>query len=217
MLKDYLIVHKNILPEYYEKVLEARRLLESGKARDVSQAVKEVGISRSTYYKYKEYILEPSEMAGGRKAVLSMLLTHEPGVLSALLNCISQSGASVLTITQSLPIHDKASVTLSLDTSSMPGTVSDLLDAVAQIEVHLLRVLVYESRAQLVGPDVIVALARLHDERHKLVAATYLAQQAHTCIGHLLTPFDHREAHVGYHTQRIARVAAIEQPRLLLA
>ena len=74
MLKDYLIVHKNILPEYYEKVLEARRLLESGKARDVSQAVKEVGISRSTYYKYKEYILEPSEMAGGRKAVLSMLL-----------------------------------------------------------------------------------------------------------------------------------------------
>ena len=132
MLKDYLIVHKNILPEYYEKVLEARRLLESGKARDVSQAVKEVGISRSTYYKYKEYIMEPSEMAGGRKAVLSMLLAHEPGVLSALLSCVSQAGASVLTITQSLPIHDKASVTITLDTSSMPGAVSDLLDAMSR-------------------------------------------------------------------------------------
>ena len=132
MLKDYLIVHKNILPVYYGKVLEARQLLESGKARDVSQAVKEVGISRSTYYKYKEYIMEPSQMAGGRKAVLSMMLTHEPGVLSALLSCISQAGASVLTITQSLPIHEKASVTLSLDTSSMSGTLSDLLDAMAK-------------------------------------------------------------------------------------
>lgn len=132
MLKDYLIVHKNILPEYYEKVLEARRLLESGKARDVSQAVKTVGISRSTYYKYKEYIMEPSEMAGGRKAVLSVLLLHEPGVLSLLLACVCQAGASVLTITQSPPIHGKASVTISLDTSTMPGTISDLLDAMDQ-------------------------------------------------------------------------------------
>ena len=76
--------------------------------------------------------MEPSEMAGGRKAVLSMLIAHEPGVLSALLSCISQAGASVLTITQSLPIHDKASVTITLDTSSMPGAVSDLLDAMSK-------------------------------------------------------------------------------------
>ncbi len=29
MLSNYLIVHKSILPEYYEKVLECRRLMES--------------------------------------------------------------------------------------------------------------------------------------------------------------------------------------------
>ena len=129
MLDNYLIIHKSILPEYYEKVLEARRLLESGKARDVSQAVKEVGISRSTYYKYKEYILEPSEMAGGRKAVLSMLLTHEPGVLSALLGCISQAGASVLTITQSLPIRDQASVIITLDISNIENSIDTVMRA----------------------------------------------------------------------------------------
>ena len=132
MLKDYLIVHRNILPVYYGKVLEARQLLENGKVRDVSQAVKVVGISRSTYYKYKEYIMEPSQMPTGRKAVLFMMLAHEPGVLSALLRCVSEAGASVLTITQSLPIHEKASVTISLDTSGMPGAMSDLLDAMAR-------------------------------------------------------------------------------------
>ena len=129
MLNNYLIVHKSILPDYYEKVLEARRLMTSGKVKEVSQAVKQVGISRSTYYKYKDSIFEPSDMAGERKAVLSMMLDHTPGVLSALLRRISDAGASVLTITQSLPIHDMASVTLSLDVSGMTLAMSELLEA----------------------------------------------------------------------------------------
>ena len=126
MLENYLIIHKNILPEYYSLVLEARRLMETGKAKDVSQAVKAVGIPRSTYYKYKDYIFEPSELSASRKAVLSMMLNHSPGVLSAVLGGISEVGGSVLTITQSLPIHDRASVTISLDVSSMTCELSGL-------------------------------------------------------------------------------------------
>lgn len=119
MLENYLIVHKSILPDYYETVLAVRRALESGQARDVSQACREAGLSRSTYYKYKDFIFEPSDMEGGRRAVLSMLLDHEPGVLSALLQCVSAAGASVLTIDQSLPIHGKAGVTLALELGEM--------------------------------------------------------------------------------------------------
>ena len=130
MLDNYLIVHKSILPEYFEKVLEARKLMASGKVKEVSQAVRQVGISRSTYNKYKDYLFEPSDVEGGRKAVLSMMLDHTPGVLSALLRCISDAGASVLTITQSLPIHDMASVTLSLDLSAMTVAMSDLVEAI---------------------------------------------------------------------------------------
>ncbi|MBQ3211300.1 MAG: ACT domain-containing protein [Oscillospiraceae bacterium] len=133
MLENYLIIHKSILPEYYEKVLQVRRMMESGKKKDVSQCVREVGISRSTYYKYKDYILEPMALSGGRKAVLSMMLTHEPGVLSALLSCISQSGASVLTITQSLPIHGRASVTISLDVTELASDFSNLLQIMEKI------------------------------------------------------------------------------------
>ena len=129
MLENYLIIHRSILPEYYEKVLEVRRLMESGKIKEVSQAVKQVGISRSTYYKYKDFIFEPTDLAGGRKAVFSMMLNHEPGVLSSILSLISQAGASVLTITQSLPIHGMASVTISLDISSTES-VGELLSKI---------------------------------------------------------------------------------------
>ncbi len=133
MLKNYLIVHRSILPDYYDKVLEARRLMDSGKVKEVSQAVKQVGISRSTYYKYKDYIFEPSDMSEGRKAVLSMMLNHEPGTLSALLAKISAAGFSVLTITQSLPIHNRASVTISLEMSSDSCTLSQLLSSIEEL------------------------------------------------------------------------------------
>lgn len=133
MLENYLIIHKSILPEYYSKVLEVRHLMESGKVREVSQAVKEVGISRSTYYKYKDFILEPTEMSGNRKAVLSMMLDHEPGVLSALLGCISAAGASVLTITQSLPIHNRASVTITLDVGSLDCDLNGLMARISDV------------------------------------------------------------------------------------
>ena len=145
MLDQYLIIHKSILPEYYEKVIEARRLIETGKIKDVSQAVKQVGISRSTYYKYKDFILEPTEISGGRKAVLSMMLNHEQGILSALLQRISESRANVLTITQSLPIRDRASVTISLDVSEVDGSMEDFVAKLSEVPgVEQVRVLAVE-------------------------------------------------------------------------
>ena len=127
-MDNYLLIHKSILPDYYNKVIEARRLLECGEAKDVSHAVRLVGISRSTFYKYKDYILEPSEMSVGRRAVFSVMLSHEPGVLSALLSEISAAGASVLTITQSLPIRGYASVTVSLDVGGLTQSLSELIE-----------------------------------------------------------------------------------------
>ena len=127
MLENYLIVHKSILPDYFDNVLEAKHLLEDGKAKNVMQATKMVGISRSTFYKYKDYILEPIRMSEGRKAVISMLLSHETGILSHVLAKVSEAGASILTITQSFPVHSKASVTITLDISGMPSQISSLL------------------------------------------------------------------------------------------
>ena len=130
MLENYLIVHKSILPDYFQTVLEAKHLLEEGKAKNVMQATKMVGISRSTFYKYKDYILEPIRISDGRKAVISMLLSHETGVLSHVLARISEAGASILTITQSLPVHGKASVTITLDISAMPDSITVLLKSI---------------------------------------------------------------------------------------
>jgi len=134
MKSDFLIVNTKILPDCYEKVLETRHLLESGAEKDVSAAVRRTGISRSTYYKYRDYIFSPDSDGVARKAVLSMLLRHEVGILSAVLSHLSVLSASVLTISQNMPIRGSASVVLTLDIAHVECTVDQLLTELKSIE-----------------------------------------------------------------------------------
>jgi len=128
MLNDYLIVEKSALPDYFLKVVEARQLLESGKYTQVIDAVHAVGISRSTYYKYKDKIMEPSQLTVGRKASLMLHLNHQAGMLSRVLSAVSACNANILTITQSLPIHGKASIMLSIDLSQLKGSIDEMIE-----------------------------------------------------------------------------------------
>lgn len=145
MLSDYLIVEKSALPDYFIKVVEARRLLESGAYTQVIDAVQAVGISRSTYYKYKDKVLEPSQLTVGRKASLMLQLSHEAGMLSRVLSAVSACNANVLTITQSLPIHGKASIMLSIDLSQLSKGIDAMVDELTAIDgVDQVRLLALE-------------------------------------------------------------------------
>ncbi len=133
MNNEYLIVHKSALPECYEKVVYARELIRTGAVREVSEAARLAGISRSTYYKYKDLIFTPSENTACKKAVFSMLLSHERGVLGRVLNALSDKGANILTIMQNPPIGDRASVVISAD-------ITGLTDGIDSITALLLAV-----------------------------------------------------------------------------
>jgi len=129
----YYIVDKSILPDYFEKVIETKKILSAGTVKEVSAAVKMTGISRSTYYKYKDCIFEKEETLSERKAVFLMLLNHEKGVLSKVLTAMSESGANIIAITQSPPIAGSASVTLTCDISRLTQDVPKLLSGILEI------------------------------------------------------------------------------------
>ena len=129
----YYIVDKSILPDYFEKVIETKKILSAGTVKEVSATVKMTGISRSTYYKYKDCIFEKEETLSERKAVFLMLLNHEKGVLSKVLTAMSESGANIIAITQSPPIAGSASVTLTCDISRLTQDVPKLLSGILEI------------------------------------------------------------------------------------
>ena len=127
MSRNLLLVDKKILPDFFEKVILARQLISSGEVKEVSEACKRVTISRSTYYKYKDYVFMPEEMGTSRKAIMSLLLNHQHGVLSDVLRCISDHETNIITISQTVPIRDKASVILTLDIQNLNLSIGDLL------------------------------------------------------------------------------------------
>ena len=123
----YLLVDKTILPSCYEKVVEARALISSGQVKDISDAVKRAGISRSTYYKYKDYVFALNTDTECRKAVITFTLSHKAGMLGEVLKKFSEVGANILTITQNLPINSKAHVVTSIDISLMKCDINNLI------------------------------------------------------------------------------------------
>lgn len=133
MKEDYFIVHRELLPDYIDKVIYAGRLLNEGSVKTISEAVKKAGISRSTYYKYKDKIFA-STMDHAQKCIFNFSLSHEKGKLSSVLGVIAQYSGNILTIHQNIPIHNVAHLTISLDISKMTMSVTTLLKAVSGLE-----------------------------------------------------------------------------------
>lgn len=110
------------------KVVEAKRLLETGKVHTVNEAADQVGISRSSFYKYKDDIFQFHEHLQGTTITLTFQMEDEPGLLSDVLKIIAEFGANILTIHQSIPINGVASLSLSMQVLPTTGNVSEMLE-----------------------------------------------------------------------------------------
>ncbi|WP_026507031.1 ACT domain-containing protein [Butyrivibrio sp. MC2013] len=126
----YYVVRRQAVPEVLIKVVEAKKLLESGKVRTVNEAVEEQGISRSSFYKYKDDIYEFHDTLQGTTFTLTLQMNDEPGVLSDVLSIIADSGANILTIHQSIPINGVANLSVSLQVLNESASATDLAAAI---------------------------------------------------------------------------------------
>ena len=130
----YYIVAAEALPEIFVKVAEAKRMMQTGEAATVGEAVRLVGISRSAFYKYKDSVQPFSNMKAGQIITFYTMLKDNPGVLSNVLSIFAESGANILTINQSIPTNGCASVTISAETSDMEQNLEHLMEAVSALE-----------------------------------------------------------------------------------
>ena len=138
----YFVLREKAVPEVLLKVVEAKRLLDSGRVLSVQEAVDQVGISRSSYYKYKDDIFPFHDSARGKTITFACSMDDKPGLLSDVLKVVADFGANILTIHQTIPINGIASLSLSVQILDTTGDVSEM---VAEIEkrsgVHNVKVL----------------------------------------------------------------------------
>ena len=135
----YYIVEASALPEIFQKVAEAKRMLETGETDKVNVAAQAVGISRSAFYKYRDSIAPFQNLMAGRIITFQMMLKDKAGVLSEILAIFANCGANILTINQSIPTGGRAMVTISAETSNLSCTLEALTQKIADVLIQSLK------------------------------------------------------------------------------
>ena len=131
---NYFVLKEKAVPEVLLKVIEAKRLLDSGKKESVQEATEAVGISRSSFYKYKDDIFPFHENKRGKTVTLVIQLEDVPGLLSTLLRAIDKYKYNILTIHQSVPVNGIVNLTLSIDVFNTEDKVDEMVAAIEAVE-----------------------------------------------------------------------------------
>ena len=144
-VNKYFVVKQKTVPEVLLKVVEAKRLLESEKAITIQEATDRVGISRSSFYKYKDDIFPFHENAKGRTITMVLQLDDEPGLLSDILKIVAEYHANILTIHQSIPVNGVATLTISVEVLPSTDDVSQMIEEMErQKGIHSIKILARE-------------------------------------------------------------------------
>ena len=141
----YFVVKQRAVPEVLLKVVEAKKLLESEQVMTVQEAAERVGISRSSFYKYKDDILPFYDNTKGKTVTFVMQMDDRQGLLSDLLHVVAVYRANILTIHQSIPVNGIATLTLSVEVREDTGNLSKMVEDMEEMEgIHHVKILARE-------------------------------------------------------------------------
>lgn len=134
-VKKFYLIREDVLPESVIKTLQIKDALKENPHLSIYEAVRQYGLSRSAFYKYKDTIFPIDEKVEDTREFTIILYVHDKvGMLAQVLNTFSQIHMSVLTIHQSIPMEDKATITLSLNTAGSQTSIEDVIFALRNIE-----------------------------------------------------------------------------------
>ena len=137
----YYVVKQKALPEVLLKVAQVNKIIET-KRMSIAEATESVGISRSSYYKYKDDIFPFHDNAKGKTITFMIQMDDETGLLSDVLHIVADYHANILTIHQSIPINGIASLTLSVEILATTGDISAMMqDIEIQCGVQYIKIL----------------------------------------------------------------------------
>lgn len=136
MVKEstYFLVDASVLPEVFSKVIEVKKLLGADSRKPVNEAVKEAGISRSAFYKYKDFVFPFYETSRGKVITLMFVVEDFSGILSNIIKEIAAANANILTINQNIPINGLADIIISIETNNMVKSIKEMMEDIGKIE-----------------------------------------------------------------------------------
>ena len=130
----FYLVQEDILPEAIKKTIKVKEILKHHQTKTINEAVKKMDLSRSAYYKYKDYVFPFFEIAQGKIVSITVSMSNESGMLSSILKTIADRNGSILTINQDIPLQGIANVSISFETKELQGSLEDVLNEIRSMK-----------------------------------------------------------------------------------
>ena len=134
MNSTFILVDRAVAPDVFVKVVEAKKNLASGRFKTINEALNEAKISRSAFYKYKNYVFAHSKFDTEQIATLFFTMDDVAGILSDILILLSSAGANILTINQNIPVNHIANVTISMRTEEMTESLDAMIEKLKGVD-----------------------------------------------------------------------------------
>lgn len=129
----FYLVREDILPEAIKKTIKVKEILKHHQTRTINEAVRMMDLSRSAYYKYKDYVFPFYDVTQGKIVTLLVMIFDRPGELSQVLNTVAANNGSIQTINQGIPLQGMADVSLSIETKDMTVPVDELIKTLEKL------------------------------------------------------------------------------------
>lgn len=130
----YFLVASSVLPEVFSKVIEVKKILSIDPKKAVNEAVREAGLSRSAYYKYKDHVFPFYETSRGKVITLLFVVEDFSGILANIIQEVAACHANILTINQNIPINGLADITISVETDGMTQSIQTMMEEISRQE-----------------------------------------------------------------------------------
>lgn len=131
---EYYLVRASALPEVLQKVVQVRQLLDANPGLTVQTAAEKAGLSRSSYYKYKDDVQPFFDNTIGKTITLVIQTVDTLGIISKICTKAAEHRANILTIHQSVPVNGIATLSLSLEIRENTFDIRKLIGEIEEID-----------------------------------------------------------------------------------
>lgn len=128
-MKDkYLVIHNSILPDIFEKVLLAKKLVEE-QNKSVSTVCKELDISRSTFYKYKDKI---TTLNATSSSIINIKIvkTNSQYAIIDTLNKVIMNGGKIVKVDSFLKEENLIEINIYFDSKDLNVSLKELINLI---------------------------------------------------------------------------------------
>ena len=132
--KRFLLVRTDVCPEIFLKTVEAKKKIALYAGRSTVDVLKEVGIGKSAFYKYRDKVFTYDKFDHEQVVTLYFVVEDFSGILASIVNEIAKAGGNLLTINQNVPIGGLADVTIAIDTADMNKSLEAMLGGVCGVD-----------------------------------------------------------------------------------